>query len=111
MTVLAADSFPQQPDGFANGNMVSTKAEDWGTYVGRSEEHGAGQPAKILKGAVGEVLGQDPTTGMVNVLFETKMTDQMGNLEPNGIVGWFFPSELQLRPDVRRPGPAIRRKR
>lgn len=107
MTVMA--DHPRQPDGFVNGNMVSTKVDDWGTYVGRSEEHGAGQPAKIPSGSVGEVLGQDPS-GMVNVLFENKITENMGKLEPNGVVAWFFPSELTLRPDVRRPGPAVRRR-
>jgi hypothetical protein len=103
------EHYAAQPEGFVNGNMVSTKVDDWGTYVGRSEEHGAGQPAKIPAGSVGEVLGQDPT-GMVNVLFENKITENMGKLEPNGVVAWFFPSELALRPDVRRPGPAVRRR-
>jgi hypothetical protein len=107
MTVVA--DFPKQPEGFVNGNMVSTKVDDWGTYVGRSEDHGAGQPAKIPAGSIGEVLGQDPS-GMVNVLFENKITEKMGPLEPNGVVAWFFPSELTLRPDVRRPGPAVRRR-
>lgn len=107
------DTLPRmaaQPEGFVNGNIVSTKQEDWGTYIGRSEEHGSGQQAKIPAKSVGEVLGQDPTTGMVNVLFENKMTEKMGPLQPNGVVAWFFPSELDLRPDVRRPGPAVRRR-
>lgn len=100
-----------QPDGFINGNMVSTKQEDWGTYVGRSEQHGAGQQVKIPAGSVGEILGQEPASGMVNVLFENKMTENMGKLEPNGVVAWFWPSQLTLRPDIKRPGPAIRRRR
>jgi hypothetical protein len=54
--------------------------------------------------------GARPDTGMVNVLFENKMTEKMGPMEPNGVVAWFFPSELRERPDIRRPGPAVRRR-
>jgi hypothetical protein len=95
---------------FTNGQIVSTKVDDWGTLIGRSEEHGSGQSVKIPKGSVGEVLGEDPTTGMVNVLFENKMTENMGNLQPNGVVAWFFPSEVNIRMDIRPPGPAVRRR-
>lgn len=109
MIYVGAD-FPQQPEGFASGNMISTKYEDWGTYIGRSDAHGSGQPAKIPAGSVGEVLSQDPTTKMINVLFENKLTEKMGPLEPNGITAWYLPSELTVRPDVRRPGPAVRRR-
>jgi hypothetical protein len=105
MAVMAA-----QPQGFLNGNMVSTTQDDFGQLIGRSEEHGSGQTVRIPKGSVGEVLGQDPTTGMVNVLFENKMTEKMGPMEPNGVVAWFFASELRERPDIRRPGPAVRRR-
>jgi hypothetical protein len=100
-----------QPSGFQNGNMVSTIQDDWGTLIGRSEDHGSGQSIRVPAGSVGEVLGQDPTTQMVQVLFENKMTEKMGPLEPNGVTAWFFPSELKERPDVRRPGPAVRRQR
>lgn len=106
---MSAD-FNQQPPGFQNGNIVSTKNEDWGTWSGKSEEHGAGSPAKIPANSIGEVLGQDPTTGMVQVLFMGDLTKDHGPLMPYGAVGWFFPSELVERPDVQRPGPAIRRR-
>lgn len=101
-----------QPAGFINGNMVSTNHDDWGTWQGRSEEDGAGAPAKIPAGSSGEVLGQDPTTGMVNVLFMNPATgvNEHGRMEPWGATAWFFPSELALRPDIKRPGPAIKRK-
>jgi len=92
-----------------NGQMVSTKYEDWGTLIGRSEEHGSGQSIKIPAKSVGEVLGTDPVTKMVNVLFENKMTENMGKLEPNGVVAWFLPSEIEYRPDIRQPGPAVKR--
>lgn len=103
MTVVSAD--------LVNGQMVSTKYDDWGTWVGRSEEHGAGATAKVPKGSPGEVLGTDPTTGMVNVLFMNPATgvQEHGNFQPWGITAWFMPSELTLRPDIKPPGPAVKR--
>lgn len=109
LEVMSAD-FNTQPQGFQNGNMISTKYEDWGVWSGKSEDHGAGSPAKIPAGSVGEVLGQDPTTGMVNVLFMGDLTKDHGPLEPYGATAWFLPSEIVERPDVQRPGPAIKRR-
>jgi hypothetical protein len=98
------------PTGFQNGAIVQTKEEDWGVWVGKSEAHGAGSPTKIPMNSQGEVLGQDPTTGMVNVLFMGKIADKNGPLEPYGATAWYFPSQLVQRPDVKPPGPAIRRR-
>lgn len=97
---------------FVNGNMVSTRYEDWGEWVGRSSDHGAGERARIPANSPGEVLGQDPTTGMVNVLFMNQATgvNQHGKMEPWGITGWFMPSEL-VESKIRAPGPAIQRRR
>lgn len=103
--------FNQQPKGFQNGNMISTKYDDWGVWVGKSEAHGAGARTKIPKGSIGEVLGQDPTTGMVNALFMGDLVRDHGPLEPYGATAWFLPSEIVERPDVQRPGPAIKRRR
>ena len=112
MEFVSAD-FNQQPSGFQSGNMVSTKADDWGTWVGKSEDHGAGSPAKIPARSVGEVMSQDPTTGMVQVLFmDSKLgVQEFGKLMPYGATAWFFPTELEERPDVQRPGPAIKRRK
>lgn len=101
-----------QPEGFVNGNMVGTKAVDWGTWNGRSPEHGAGGTAKIPAGSVGEVLGSDPTTGMVEVLFMNAAigVQKNGPMMPWGATAFFFPSELVSRPDIRRPGPAVKRR-
>lgn len=107
--VVSAD-FNTQPTGFQNGNMISTKYDDWGTWSGKSADHGAGSPAKIPANSIGEVLGQDPTTGMVNVLFMGDLTKDHGPLEPYGATAWFLPSEIVERPDVQRPGPAIKRR-
>lgn len=97
---------------FTNGQMVATKHDDWGTWVGRSTEHGAGQPCKIPQGSVGEVMGTDPS-GMVEVLFMNPAigVNKNGPMEPWGATAWFFESELVPRPDIQPPGPAIKRKR
>lgn len=102
-----------QPDGFVNGNMVTTRYEDWGEWVGRSEDHGAGSQARIPAGSPGEVLGVEPSTGMINVLFMNQATgvNEHGRMEPWGITGWFLPSELVVRSDIKQPGPAIQRRR
>lgn len=96
-------------DAFANGDRVQLRYNDTGTLVGRSEAHGAGQETPIKAGQLGEVLGTDPATGMVNVLYMGSPWDQNGPMMPYGATGWHFPSYLVPRPDVRAPGPAIRR--
>lgn len=108
---LGGVAIAAQPTGFINGNMVSTRHDDWGTWVGRSELHGAGTPAKIPRGSVGEVLGTDPT-GMVEVLFMNPAisVNEHGRMEPWGATAFFFPSEIVERPDIKRPGPAIKRR-
>jgi hypothetical protein len=89
---------------FANGDMVVNKNEEWGVAVGLN----GGEQVAIPKNSRGEVLGTDPT-GMVNVYFAGPMGER-GNLEPHGVTAWFFPGELVARPDIRPPGPAIRRR-
>jgi hypothetical protein len=96
---------------YRNGDLVQLRYPDTGTLVGRSEEHGAGQPTDLQPGMVGEVLGTHPTTGMHNVLWAGKAFSQNKEFEPWGSVGWHFPSYLLPRPDMKKPGPAIRRVR
>jgi hypothetical protein len=91
---------------FVNGMMVSNKQEDVGTTVGLE----AGTQKSIPQNSVGEVLGVDPTTRMVNVYFAGPQ-GEAGKMQPHGVVGWFFPQELAVRGDVRAPGPAIQRRR
>jgi hypothetical protein len=111
-TMVAMPITAAQPAGFINGNMVSTKHDDWGTWVGRSEDHGAGATVKIPASSPGEVLGSDPTTGMVQVLFMNQGlgVQEHGDLMPWGATAWFLPSELVERPDIPRPGPAVKRR-
>lgn len=96
---------------YTNGDIVQAKFEDWGPYVGRSDGHGNGQTAHIPAGTIGEVMGEDPTTGLVQVYFQSTPNDEMGKMEPYGIMGYFLKGELQPRPDIRKPGPAVRRRR
>jgi hypothetical protein len=97
-------------DPWANGNLVSLRYDDVGTALGRSEEHGAGQQMAIPGGSVGEILGTDPTTKMINVLYSGPCKNN-GPMEPFGVSAFHFPSEVVLRPELRPPGPAVRRRR
>ncbi len=90
---------------FVNGDMVMNKQEEPnGTLVGL----GGGGRQAIPLNSIGEVLGTDPM-GLVNVYFAGPQA-AAGNLEPHGVTAWFWPNELSARPDVPKPGPAIRRR-
>lgn len=99
-----------QGDSFANGDVVQLMHEDHGTAMGRSDAHGSGQTQTIPANSIGEVLGQDPSTGLVDVMF-TGPAAQNGPMEPYYVRGWFWASDLTPRPDIPKPGPAIRRRR
>lgn len=111
-TQYPGGTFSKVAANFVNGQMVSTRKDDWGEWVGRSDEHGAGSLAKIPAGSPGEVMGTDPA-GLVEVLFMNPATgvNEHGNMQPWGARGWFFPTELADRPDIKAPGPAIKRRR
>lgn len=97
------------PTGFTNGVIVSTNSDDWGEWQGRTRQ---GEKVHIPAGSPGEVLGTEPVTGMVNVLFMNKAlgVQEHGEMQPWGATAWFFPSQLTLRPDIRPPGPAVKRR-
>lgn len=103
-----AAPFNVQPEGFQNGNMVQILADDMGVAEGKSEAHGAGQYRPITRNSIGEVLGQDPTTGWVDVIFPLHDT---GPMEPYHVRAYLAPEQLRLRPDVQRPGTFIKRQR
>lgn len=96
---------------FQNGDVVQLRHPDEGTLVGRSVEHGAGQKVPLPQGTPGEVLGTDPSTGLVNVLCMGKFFEQFGAMEPFGATVWSWPSDLIPRPDLRKPGPNVVRTR
>lgn len=95
---------------FQNGQIVQTNFDDWGTWFGRSDAHGAGQPVMIPKGSIGEVLGE-VGGDLVQVIIMDKIADEMGRMQPYGAMGYFLKSELTPRPDIKRPGPAVNRRR
>lgn len=92
-------------EGFTNGDMISNKKQEWGTAVGLN----GGEQVSIPANSIGEVLGTDPTTGMVQAYFAGPMGER-GNMEPHGVTAWFFPGEVMAQPTVRPPGPAVRRR-
>jgi hypothetical protein len=94
---------------FNNSDMVQLLEEEYGVAEGKSEAHGAGRPTLIPKGSIGEVLGQDPTMGWVDCIFVEPMANA-GPMEPYHVRAWIEPSNLKSRPDIQKPGPAIRRR-
>lgn len=103
----AADAFNKQPDGFANGNMVQLKNSDYGIAEGKSEAHGSGEYREVKQNSIGEVMGQDPITGLVEVIYPLHNS---GPMEPYHVRMHHFPSEIIPRPDIARPGPFRRRR-
>jgi hypothetical protein len=81
----------------------------YGTLEGKSEAHGAGQMKRIPKGSIGEVLGQDPTTGWVDCIFVGPQ-ENAGPMEPFHVRAWVEPKILTHMPNIKPPGPAIRRR-
>lgn len=94
---------------FENSDMVRLNADEYGIMEGKSEEHGAGQHKLIPKGSIGEVLGQDPTTGWVDVAFAGPQA-QAGPMEPYHVRAWIEPGNLTPMPGVKKPGPFIKRR-
>ena len=89
---------------FTNGDMVQLKQADHGQTVGLN----AGETKEIPMNSIGEVMGTDPL-GLVNVYFAGPQAEA-GRMEPHGVTMWAWPQDLILRPDLRQPGPAIRRR-
>ena len=106
-----AEQDPRLTTPLVNGQMVQLRYPDTGIQQGRSEAHGAGQETQLPAGLLGEVLGTDPSTGMVSVLYVGKPWEGNQEFEPFGATGEHWRSWLLHRPDVKRPGPAYRRQR
>lgn len=95
-------------DTFENSDMVRINSDEYGIAEGKSEEHGSGQWKTIKKNSIGEVLGQDPTTGWVDCAFPIH---DSGPMEPYHIRAWIEPANLTKMPGIKKPGPWIKRKR
>jgi Zn ribbon nucleic-acid-binding protein len=105
------DSFGQfvaaKGDEFQNSDMVRIEDDELGIAEGKSEGHGAGEYRNIPKNSIGEVLGQDPTTGWVDCIFPLH---DSGPMEPFHVRAWIDPSKLTPMPNIKRPGPFIKRR-
>ena len=77
---------------FAAPQTVRLKTEAYGIAEGKSEAHGAGQYRAIPAGTHGEVLGQDPTTGWVEIILPLKDSSY---LEPYHVKVFCDPSEIE----------------
>jgi hypothetical protein len=92
---------------FNNSDMVRLDQEEYGIAEGKSEQHGAGKYRLIAQNSIGEVLGQDPTTGWVDVIFPIH---DAGPMEPYHIRALIEPSMLTPMPHIQKPGPFIKRR-
>jgi hypothetical protein len=94
---------------FQNGDMVRLEEATYGIAEGKSDVHGNGSYKEIPENSIGEVLGQDPTTGWVDVAFAGPQANA-GPLEPYHVRAWLEPEKLTPAPNVAPPGPFIRRR-
>lgn len=94
---------------FNNSDMVRIEEDEWGVAVGKSDAHGNGRPTLIPKGSIGEVMGQDPTTGWVDVIFAGPQAEA-GKLEPYHVQAFLEPRQLTPMPNVKKPGPFVKRR-
>lgn len=90
---------------FVAPEIVRLKNEGYGIAEGKSEAHGAGQYQPVPAGSAGEVLGQDPTTGWVEVIFPL----DGGPLTPYHVKCFVEPTDLE-HSRQRPPGPFIKRR-
>lgn len=92
-------------DIFRNSDMVRINVAEYGTMEGPTPgKNGDGQFREIPKNSIGEVLGQDSTTGWVDVIFPIHDT---GPLQPFHIRAWIEPEKLNAMPNTSKPGPFL----
>ena len=91
---------------FVAPEIVRLKDDGYGVAEGKSEEHGAGQYRNIPAGSEGEVLGQDPSTGWVEVIFPLHETSY---LEPFHVKMFCNPSDIE-HTNKTPPGTFIKRR-
>jgi hypothetical protein len=94
-------------DTFNNSDMVRLEEPLMGVMEGpKPNQFGDGQYREIPQNSIGEVLGQDQTTGWVDVIFPLHDT---GPNEPYHVRAWIEPEKLTAMPGVKKPGPFIKR--
>ena len=112
--VFSASPFNTQPEGFANGNMVEILGTDSGVAEGPDANnvmHGQYLDIRSNTKGIGEVMGMDNVPGLGELVEVIFPLDKTGELQPYHIRAWLRPDQLRLRPDIRRPGPMIKRRR
>lgn len=95
---------------FQNGQMVRLEEPTYGIMEGKDEAHGSGQYKEIPLNSIGEVLGQDETTGWVDVAFAGPQ-GEAGPLEPYHVRAWIESEKLTPVNVPKPPGPFVRRHR
>lgn len=96
----------QSAEEFVAPEIVRLKYDGYGMAEGKSEAHGAGQYMNVPAGSEGEVLGQDPTTGWVEVIFPLK---ESSYLEPYHVKIFCEPSDIE-HTNRQPPGPFVKRR-
>lgn len=91
---------------FVAPEIVRLKRDAYGMAEGKSEEHGAGQYQDVPAGSSGEVLGQDETTGWVEVIFPL----EGGVLTPYHVRCFVDANDLS-HTQQQPPGPFVKRRR
>lgn len=94
---------------FENSDMVRLNEEEYGILEGKSKAHGAGGYKLIPAGSIGEVLGEDATTGWVDVAFPGPQAEA-GPMEPYHVRAWIDSKNLTAMPGIKKPGPFVRRR-
>jgi hypothetical protein len=94
---------------FNNGDMVRLEEAEMGVMEGKDPAHGAGGFKEIPAKSIGEVISQDETTGFVDVIFAGPQAEA-GPLEPYHVQAYIEPNKLTLMPNIKPPGPFIRRR-
>jgi 8-oxo-dGTP pyrophosphatase MutT (NUDIX family) len=101
-------------EGFTNGSMVQILGTDMGIAEGpdiSNPMHGQYLDIKSNTKGLGEVMGMDNVPGLGPVVEVIFPLDTTGELQPYHIRAWLKPEQLKPRPDIRKPGPLIKRRR
>jgi hypothetical protein len=99
---------------FQNSAMVQIIGTDMGIMEGpdvSNPQHGQYMDIRSNTKGIGEVMGMDNLPGLGEVVEVIFPLDKTGPLQPYHIRAWLRPDQLRPRPDIRRPGPMIQRRR
>lgn len=102
-TFSSWQGFSGAADKFQNSDMARLEEATYGEAVGKGA---AGDWREVPKNSIGEVMGQDPTTGWVEINFPLKG----GENTPYHVRVFIEPEKLTPMPGVAKPGPFIRRR-